>query len=75
MKELIGRRIRDLRKRCGYTQAMLAEKTDLSIEFISRVERGKHIPSLCRMQRICLALGCSLCDFFNHADFTFLYEE
>jgi Predicted transcriptional regulators len=70
LKALVGRRIRELRNRRGITQAVLAEKAGLSIEFIGRVERGKHIPSLFRICRICMALNCTLGDFFNHADFT-----
>ena len=37
---LIGSRIKEARKACGLTQEKLAEKLDVSIGYVSQVERG-----------------------------------
>ena len=38
--KLIGERIKKIRKACGLTQEILAEKLNVSIGYISQVERG-----------------------------------
>ena len=43
---VIGTRIREARKRMGYTQAQLAEKSGLSRSYLADVERGIYAPSL-----------------------------
>ena len=37
---MIGKRIKDARKEKGYTQEVLSEKLEVSIGYISQVERG-----------------------------------
>jgi transcriptional regulator with XRE-family HTH domain len=41
-----GRRIRDLRKKRGWTQVYLAEHTGLGSVYISQLEHGKKEPGL-----------------------------
>ena len=43
---VIGTRIREARKRMGYTQAQLAEKANISRSYLADVERGIYAPSL-----------------------------
>ena len=45
-KIFIGQQIRLHRKKLGMTQEELAEKVDLSVQHISRIESGCYIPSL-----------------------------
>lgn len=45
-KETIGQQIRELRENKGWTQAWLAEMTDVTDVYISLVERGKRTPSI-----------------------------
>ena len=45
-KENIGRRIREARTKCGMTQEQLAERTDITIVYLSELERGLKLPSL-----------------------------
>ena len=45
-KLTMGDRIREARKNSKLTQEQLAEKLDLSVEFISNIERGLKLPSL-----------------------------
>ena len=42
----MGDRIKETRKKQGLTQDQLAEKVDVSLEYISQIERGLKIPSM-----------------------------
>ena len=42
----MGDRIKEARKNKKLTQEQLAEKLDLSVEFISNIERGIRLPSM-----------------------------
>lgn len=42
----IGQRVKNARKKMGYTQETLAEMLDISTEHLSRIERGAYRPSL-----------------------------
>ena len=42
----IGARLKEERRRMGYTQEQLAERADLSANFIAHLERGSRKPSL-----------------------------
>ena len=56
----IGRQIRATRLRRKMTQAQLAETADLSIPYISHVERGKKRVSLDALLRISRALDVTV---------------
>ena len=56
----IGRQIRRARLRRKMTQAQLAEAADLSVPYISHVERGKKRVSLDALLRISQALGVTV---------------
>ena len=61
----LGSRVRDLRKQAGLTQAQLADRVDVSHEFMSRLERGQKTPSLDTTDRIARSLGLSIRDLFD----------
>ena len=42
----MGDRIKEIRKKQGLTQEQLAEKVDITLEYISQIERGLKIPSM-----------------------------
>jgi len=44
-KELLGKRIKELRKQKEYTQDYLAEKLKIEPRQLSKLETGKHYPS------------------------------
>lgn len=44
-KELLGKRIKELRKAKGFTQEYLAEKLNIETRQLSKLETGKHYPS------------------------------
>lgn len=55
-KKLIGTRIMQQRKACGYTQDQLSEKIDYSKNHISSVERGVCVPTTQFIFKICNVL-------------------
>ena len=48
-----------------WTQAKLAEGADLSVDSISRIERGDRSPSLESLEKIAEALGIDPAEFLN----------
>ena len=60
----LGKRIRELRRKRGFTQAKLAELADLSNNYIGYLERGTQSPSIDTMERLSKALGVKLKEFF-----------
>ena len=47
-----------LRKERGLTLKEVAEKTGMSISYISDIERGQSLKSLAAVEKIASALGC-----------------
>lgn len=45
-KLTMGGRIKETRKMQGLTQEQLAEKVDVTLEYISQIERGLKMPSM-----------------------------
>ena len=45
-KLTMGDRIREARRHKGFTQEQLAEILDISVEFVSHIERGSRLPSM-----------------------------
>ena len=58
-KEIIGRRIANARKASQMTQAELSEKIGISEKYLSRIERGKQLPSIVIVAKICEVLHIS----------------
>lgn len=62
---VIGERIKNARKACNMTQENLSEKMDVSIAFLSRIERGSSQINLKRLSQICDILGISEGEILN----------
>lgn len=56
---IMGERLKKARVAKGYTQEQLAEKIDVSVAFLSRVERGKTKLNLNRLNQLCQVLEVS----------------
>ncbi len=67
IKTLFGIRVKELRKNRGLSQEELAEKTDISSKYLSRVEMGQHFPSIDTLESLAKALQVELKDFFEFA--------
>ena len=61
----IGRRIRVLRTERGWTQAMLADHSELTREHLSELENGHKEIGVRALEKIVQALGTNLHEFFN----------
>lgn len=57
--KIIGQRLKRARKEADLTQQELAEKLNLSIAYVSRVERGNSHINLKRLTEVCSVLGIS----------------
>jgi len=72
VRELLGKRIQFFRKQRQLSQAALAEKADISVTFLSKIERGIKYPTSETISGITNGLGVELCDLFrqdeNQAD-------
>ena len=56
---IIGQRLKKTRLSKKLTQENLAEQLDISVAFLSRIERGKTHINLKRLSEICSILGVS----------------
>jgi transcriptional regulator with XRE-family HTH domain len=65
IKAILGKNIKSLRTQRGFTQAVLAEKTDISIIFLSSIERGTKYPQPEILARIAKILGVEVFELFK----------
>lgn len=65
-KELIGARIRELRKGLQLSQEQLSEKVDVDPRYISRIELGRCSPSLETLENIARALNVEMRELFDY---------
>ena len=64
-KELIAKRIKQIRKSRGLTQAELAELIGRDTKHISKLEIAGSYPSIDTLDRIASALNVEIKEFFN----------
>ena len=64
MSELLGRRLRALRRLKRLTQQELAEKIDISVSMLSSIERGGKYPRLELLKKIAKTLDVPLEELF-----------
>ena len=64
IKDTLGKNIKILRARRGLSQADLAEKADMSIPFLSNIERGIKYPLPDMLAKIAHALGVEVNELF-----------
>ena len=55
----IGTAVRACRTKLGWSQAVLAERLDSSVEYVSLMERGQRLPSVVMLVRLAQILGVS----------------
>ena len=64
IKDTLGKNIKIVRARRGLSQAGLAEKADISITFLSNIERGIKYPLPNILSKIANALGVEVNQLF-----------
>lgn len=65
IKSKIGGRIRELRKKLGYSQQQLADLAGLDRTYINSVENGRRNISIVNLEKILLSLKIGFSDFFG----------
>lgn len=65
LRQLLGKRIRSLRKAQGWSQEELGEHAELSYKFIGEIERGTVNPSLDTLLGIANALKVEIAKLFS----------
>lgn len=69
LQAIFGANVRHHRKSRGLTQEALAERVDVSMETIGKIERGAAAPTFATAQRIADALAVPVTALFGtHAD-------
>lgn len=64
IKDTLGKNIKTYRARRGLSQADFAEKADISITFLSNIERGIKYPQPDILSKIANALGVNVNELF-----------
>lgn len=65
MRRLVGRNVRDLREKRGWTQERLAEKSGFSQQYISGLEQGRRNPTVVSVFELAQALGVTPVDLLS----------
>ena len=65
LRTKFGRRIRALRETYGLTQEQLAERAEISVDFLSLIERGRSSPSFENLDALASALERPVASLFT----------
>lgn len=65
IKELVGRRVKQLRTQLGVSQEELADLAGLDRTYITSVECGRRNISIVNIEKLATALNVSLAEFFT----------
>lgn len=68
MEKEIYMRIKEIRKQKGMTLKELSEKTNLSISFLSQMERGKSAITMVSLKKIADVMGLPMKELFSEPD-------
>lgn len=64
-KKLLGKRIKEIRKKQNLTQEQLAEIIAIETASLSAIESGRHFPSLPTIEKIAIALHTEIKTLFT----------
>jgi transcriptional regulator with XRE-family HTH domain len=65
LRKQFGQRLRQIRVSRRKTQEQFAETLDISVDFLSLMERGRNAPSFETLDKIAKRLRMSVADLFN----------
>ena len=65
LKVQFGKRLQQLRTEAGMTQEQLADKTQLTVESISNMERGLYGPKFENLEKIAAVLKVQVKELFD----------
>jgi DNA-binding response OmpR family regulator len=70
LRESLGAAIRERRKTLGLTLAQMAQRTSVSLGYLSQIELGKNSASIETLYRISLGLGVKMAELFGSVQMT-----
>lgn len=65
IKDIFGKNIKYFRFHRQLSQSALAEKADISVTFLSNIERGKMFPKVETLSRLTESLGVEVFELFR----------
>jgi transcriptional regulator with XRE-family HTH domain len=65
IKKALGQNIKEFRSQRGFSQMVLAEKADISITFLSNIERGLKYPTAQVLGQIAAGLGVEVWQLYK----------
>jgi transcriptional regulator with XRE-family HTH domain len=68
LRTRFGKRLRTLRRKRDFTQERFAELAEISVDFLSLVERGINGPSFDTLDRMAKALSVQVRDLFEFSE-------
>ena len=74
VRELLGKRIQFYRKQRQLSQATLAEKANISVTFLSKIERGIKYPTSDTISGIANGLGVELGELFQQVEMSTTHQ-
>jgi transcriptional regulator with XRE-family HTH domain len=64
IRETFARNLRENRRKCGLTQAQLAEKAEVSTHYIALIELARNIPKVETIERLAKSLNVEIYELF-----------
>ena len=65
-REMLGKRIKELRKASGFTQEKLSELINLEPNHISKIEAGIHFPQPEKLESLARVFDMQIRDLFDY---------
>ena len=64
IRDILANNLKENRKRCGFSQARLAEEADTSTQYIAMIEVSRKFPTPEMLDRLANALGIETYELF-----------
>ena len=68
IQEVFARNLRENRRKCGLTQANLAEKSNVSTHYVALIEMARNIPKMEVIERFAKVLNVEVYELFIMPD-------
>jgi transcriptional regulator with XRE-family HTH domain len=65
LRKKFGQRLREIRAARRMTQEQFAEKLDISVDFLSLIERGRNAPSFVTLEKFSKRLKLHVSELFT----------
>jgi len=65
LRDILAGNLRENRRKCGFSQANLAEKAGISIQYVAMIELSRQFPTPEVLERIAAALNIEAYELFS----------